>query len=193
MFSRITVHMRRNTVAYVALFFALSGSAIAAKPLITGADVRDDSLTGADVLESSLGQVGDADKLDGKDSSAFGAPNAVVAATPVDGQVYHFGTALAELANITVGAGTWVIVAKATVGTFSATGGEADCYLASNNTRFDTSTTSLGTGETATLPLATVQTFSAETTISMRCRDTRTSTYQSAYALYPSLAAIRAG
>ena len=185
--------MRRNTVAYVALFFALSGSAIAAKPLITGADVRDDSLTGADVLESSLAQVGDADKLDGKDSSAFGAPNAVVAATPVEGQVYHFGTALVELANVTVGAGTWVIVAKATVGTFSATAGEADCYLSSNNTRFDTSTGSLAEGETESLSLAAVQTFTAETTVTLRCRDSGTSTYQSAYAVNPSLAAIRTG
>ena len=93
MFARIVGHVRGNTVAYLALFFALSGTAIAAKPLLTGADIQDgsltgadvqnDSLTGNDVLESSLGKVpsataadsattaGDAEKLDGKDSSEF--------------------------------------------------------------------------------------------------------------------------
>lgn len=40
-----------------ALFFALTGTAVAARPLITGADVADDSLTGADVVESSLATV----------------------------------------------------------------------------------------------------------------------------------------
>lgn len=64
-------HARGNAVAYVALFFALSGTAVAAKPLITGADVQDDSLTGADVQESSLGKVGDADTLDGRSGAAF--------------------------------------------------------------------------------------------------------------------------
>lgn len=86
--TRFGSHLRHNLVAYVALFFALSGTAIAAKPLITGADVQDgslsgvdvqnDSLAGDDVLESSLGQVpsaqnadhvADADMVDGMDSS----------------------------------------------------------------------------------------------------------------------------
>ena len=93
MLGRTTHHMRHNVVAYLALFLALSGSAMAARPMITGeevqdesltsADVRNDSLTGDDILESSLGKVSsattagsattaaDADKLDGKDSTAF--------------------------------------------------------------------------------------------------------------------------
>ena len=68
-------------VAYLALFVALGGSAVAAKPLIDGADVQDESLTtadiqnesltGDDILETSLGRVGDADTLDGKDSADF--------------------------------------------------------------------------------------------------------------------------
>ena len=69
MFTRLSGHMRHNVVAYVALFFALSGTAAAA--LITGERVQDDSLTGADVLESSLATVPNADRLDGVDSSAF--------------------------------------------------------------------------------------------------------------------------
>jgi hypothetical protein len=76
-------HFRHNVVAYLALFFALAGTAVAAKPLLTGADIQDDSLTGADVLESSLGKVpsaasadsagsaANADKLDGKGASDF--------------------------------------------------------------------------------------------------------------------------
>lgn len=68
-------------VAYLALFLALGGSAMAAKPLIDGADVQDESLTtadiqnnsltGDDIRESSLGKVGDADTLDGKGSTDF--------------------------------------------------------------------------------------------------------------------------
>jgi hypothetical protein len=70
MFSRVSGHMRQHVVAYLALFFALSGTAVAAS-LITGERIEDDSLTGADVLESSLGTVPNADRLDGKDSTAF--------------------------------------------------------------------------------------------------------------------------
>ena len=81
MFTRTTGHMRHNVVAHLALFLALTGSAVAAAPLITGAKVQDESLTGADILndslkgadvdESSLGKIGDANTLDGRDSTAF--------------------------------------------------------------------------------------------------------------------------
>jgi len=54
MLSRLGSHARRNLVAYLALFVALGGTAVAAKPLITGADVQDGSLTGADVENDSL-------------------------------------------------------------------------------------------------------------------------------------------
>jgi hypothetical protein len=71
MLKAVIGHVRGNAVAYVALFLALSGTAVAAKPLITGADIQDDSVTGADVQESSLGKVGDADTLDGQSAAAF--------------------------------------------------------------------------------------------------------------------------
>jgi hypothetical protein len=49
------VRGRHHVVAaYLALFVALGGTAIAAKPLITGADVQDGSLTGTDVQDGSL-------------------------------------------------------------------------------------------------------------------------------------------
>ena len=38
---------------------------------VLSVDVRDNNLTGADLLESSLGKVPDADTLDGKDSTSF--------------------------------------------------------------------------------------------------------------------------
>ena len=97
MLQRTTHHMRHNVVAYLALFFALSGTAIAAKPLVTGegvqdesltgADVRNNSLTGEDILESSLGKVGDADTLDGRDSTGFlGAGAKAADADTLDGR-----------------------------------------------------------------------------------------------------------
>jgi hypothetical protein len=65
--STLGSHLRRHAVAYLALFVALGGTAVAAKPMITGADILDasltgadvenDSLTGADILESSLARV----------------------------------------------------------------------------------------------------------------------------------------
>lgn len=36
--------MRHNVVGYLALFFALTGTAIAAKPMITGADIQDNTV-----------------------------------------------------------------------------------------------------------------------------------------------------
>src|SRR2546421_3406863 len=74
MLSSLFRHVRGNVVAYLALFVALGGTAVAAKPLITGADVQDDSLTGADILESSLGQVpsaANADSLGGTAASSY--------------------------------------------------------------------------------------------------------------------------
>jgi hypothetical protein len=54
MVSRLRSHVGRNLVGYIALFIALSGTAYAAKPLINGEDVQNESLTGDDVLNDSL-------------------------------------------------------------------------------------------------------------------------------------------
>ncbi len=89
MLRRMTHHMRHNVVAYLALFLAFSGTAIAARPLLTGADIQNDSLTGDDVLESSLATVPsatNADRLDGKDSTEFlGATAKAADADRLDG------------------------------------------------------------------------------------------------------------
>lgn len=66
-------HIARNAVAYLALFLALGGTAYAAK-LFTGADIQDDSLTGVDIVESSLAKVpgaANADQLGGTPASSF--------------------------------------------------------------------------------------------------------------------------
>lgn len=84
----IRSHLRHNVVAYLALFFSLSGTAAAM--VVTGEMVKDDSLTGADVREPTLAEVpraasagradsaGDADTVDGKHASAFATARKVV-------------------------------------------------------------------------------------------------------------------
>ena len=108
MLSTFRSHVRHNVVGYFALFFALTGVAYAAGPLkpgdpaggdlagtypnpsiagdaVTSGKVSDDSLTGADIDESSLAKVGDADTLDGRDSRDFARFSGVVQS---DGTVF---------------------------------------------------------------------------------------------------------
>jgi hypothetical protein len=51
--SKLGSHVRHNVVAYLALFVALGGTAVAAKPLLTGADIQDGSLTDADIAAAN--------------------------------------------------------------------------------------------------------------------------------------------
>jgi hypothetical protein len=100
---KIGTHLRGHFVAYLALFFALGGTSIAASDAlgpgtvgarqlkknavtnpkiknsaVTGAKVKNNSITGADVLESSLGKVPSAASADNAThaSSADSATNA---------------------------------------------------------------------------------------------------------------------
>jgi hypothetical protein len=57
--------LSRHGIALLALFFALSGSAVAAGGMITGAKIQDESVTGADILNGSL-------KGDDVDEATFG-------------------------------------------------------------------------------------------------------------------------
>ena len=110
---RAARHLAGNAVAYLALFVALGGTAMAAGPVIrgrdvvdgslTGKDVRNRSLTGKDVRDGSLkgadvaagtflgagDQAVDAAKLEGHPASDFLAPGGTVAnatnATKLDG------------------------------------------------------------------------------------------------------------
>ena len=165
MLSRFRGHLAHNVVAYLALFVALGGTAVAAKPLIdsagvqdeslTGADVQNDTLTGDDVVESSLATVGDADRLDGRDSTDFlgaaakaadsdavdgrdssqlGAPN-----TAVHGQTAHVNGVVdigneggGTVAFVDVSAGKWLLTGKTQV--HSNQLGEVFCSLRGGTT-----------------------------------------------------------
>lgn len=111
--ARVRAHLRGNLIAYLALFVALGGTASAAviasknsvnsksivngqvrkpdvgKNAVTGAKIAGDTVTGADVKESSLGQVpsaatagiaGNAGLLGGSPASAFAAAGKVLTA-----------------------------------------------------------------------------------------------------------------
>jgi hypothetical protein len=74
--ARLRVPSPAMLVAMVALVVSLGGVTYAAAPkiqgLITGAKVANNSLTGADIQESTLAKVPNANTVDGKDSTAFG-------------------------------------------------------------------------------------------------------------------------
>lgn len=63
-------HLAGNVVAYLALFMAMGGTAYAVDEW-TGANIVDGSLKGADIDESTLSRVPDANLLDGVDSTKF--------------------------------------------------------------------------------------------------------------------------
>jgi hypothetical protein len=54
MLRRIVGHVSRQPVAYLALFFAMTGTGLAAKPAITGRDIKNESITGGDIKDSSI-------------------------------------------------------------------------------------------------------------------------------------------
>ncbi len=87
MLARGLAHLRGNVVAYLALFVALSGTAVAATGLpansvgtrqlqnraVTGAKVARHTLTGANIKLSALGTVPNAARLGGESASSFQA------------------------------------------------------------------------------------------------------------------------
>ena len=62
MLRRLGAHVRRQPVAYLALFLALTGTGVASSTLITGRDVKNGSLTGIDIKNNTIGS---ADVKDG--------------------------------------------------------------------------------------------------------------------------------
>ena len=47
----VITHLKHNAVGYLALVFALSGTAVAATPMLTGAKIQDGTLNGADLRD----------------------------------------------------------------------------------------------------------------------------------------------
>jgi hypothetical protein len=78
---------------------------------VNSAKVTDDTLTGNDILESSLGKVPNADKLDNRDSSSFGGPtNAYVTTLP--GQTALATGVGVDLLSLTLPAGRYLLFAS---------------------------------------------------------------------------------
>lgn len=63
MLLKLGSYLRCNVVAYLALFAALGGTAVAAKPLLTGADIQDGSLTDADIAAANKNGTADTPSL----------------------------------------------------------------------------------------------------------------------------------
>jgi len=110
-FRRLGRHVGSNAIAYVALFFALTGSAVAAKPLLTGADIQDNTITSADVKD------GDIQAADVKPNSLTGAvidESTLTLPAPQAGSVsHHWLITLTSAGDPTHGtpltAGDWTI------------------------------------------------------------------------------------
>ncbi len=98
MFQKLLHHARGNAVAYVALFVALGGSAVAAtlkantvgtKQLkngaVTGQKVAKNTLTGANIQAGTLGTVPNAAKLGGLAPSAYSTITTITAGTDLTG------------------------------------------------------------------------------------------------------------
>jgi len=85
-FRRLSRHVGSNVIAYLALFLALTGSAVAAKPLLTGADIQDNTIASADVKD------GDLQAVDVKPNSLTGAvidESTLTLPTPPTGSASH--------------------------------------------------------------------------------------------------------
>lgn len=50
----LRAHVRHNVIGYIALFFAMTGTASAAAAMWTGENIKDGTLTGADIADGSL-------------------------------------------------------------------------------------------------------------------------------------------
>jgi hypothetical protein len=119
-------HARANAVGYVALFVALSGTAIAATSLprasvgtaqlrngaVTGAKVAPHTLTGANIKVATLGTVPNAARLGGQLPSTFQsrvsgscAPGQAIAAVGVSGSVSCAATGQGTITSVTAGSG----------------------------------------------------------------------------------------
>jgi hypothetical protein len=79
MFSKFRTHLQHNVVAYVALFFALTGTAVATHESIRSSDIVDNQVRSADVRDDTLagGGLGAADL----------APQAVAGSEVADGSL----------------------------------------------------------------------------------------------------------
>jgi hypothetical protein len=98
MFQKLMHHARGNAVAYVALFVAMGGTAVAAtlkansvgtKQLkngaVTGGKVAKNTLTGANIQAGTLGTVPNAAKLGGLPPSAYSTITKITAGTDLTG------------------------------------------------------------------------------------------------------------
>lgn len=97
MASKFVGHLRTNVVAYVALFLALSGgTAYAASAKWTGTDIVDESLTGVDIKNGSLGA------SDISVAASFGSENAGTPMPHVETVLAHADITLARPSTLVV-------------------------------------------------------------------------------------------
>jgi hypothetical protein len=170
----------QTVVAYIALFVAMGGTAIAAKPLITGSDVAPDTLTGANIQESTLIGV-DADKLDGKDSSEFGLPTRGSTVSTGSGSTVLSSAANggSDLFGVLVQAGRYAFFANVPIDNLSETvGALATCSLRTGAAEVAKATISLQKGERGWLPLMGIHDSDQFGAVTLHCQaDVGSSSY----------------
>jgi hypothetical protein len=100
-------HLKGNVVAYVALFFALTGAAYAGKPLLTGAQIEDDTVASVDIKDGDLRAVDVAP--DGLTGAVIDESTLTLPSSDTVTRSHHWGVLFGPTTGTTWSIGDWTV------------------------------------------------------------------------------------